>query len=104
MKFLPQHRKKSAGGGNCCVKTCNNKKCKNLELSFHKVPKAGSAKIARKNLFGKIEMVDKRSEWLRLLKVKDYNEDLLVCSLHFAAKNYFFPGMYILFLFTNTIE
>lgn len=94
MEFSPQHRKKIAGGS-CCVKTCGSKRNKNVNLNFHRIPKYGSAKITRTNLFGNVEFVDKRSEWLKNLNVADDNKELLVCSLHFTAKDYYFAGRYM---------
>lgn len=34
-----------------------------LNLSLHKVIKSGSSKIARKNVFGNLEVVDDRAEY-----------------------------------------
>ena len=95
MEFAPQYRKKTCGGC-CCVKSCNSTKWKNDTLSFHKIPKRGSAQVTRLNLFGKTEYVDRRSEWLTRLNIVDSNKELLVCSLHFTPNDYYFPGMFIL--------
>ena len=49
-------------------------------------------KVERKNLFGDSEYVNKRTEWLRILQIKDEEKGLLVCSLHFVKEDYSFPG------------
>ena len=49
-------------------------------------------KDERKNLFGDSEYVNKRAEWLRILKVKDEEKELLVYSLHFVKDDYSFPS------------
>jgi len=95
MEFSPNHRKKSSSG-RCCVSGCTSNKNVNLNLSFHTVPKANSAKIARINLFEKRELVDKRSEWLRSLKVADEDKELLVCSLHFNKDDYYLTGKFFI--------
>jgi len=55
MEFSLQHRKKIAGRS-CCVKSCGSKRYKG-NLSFHRISRYGSAKIARTNLFGNVEFV-----------------------------------------------
>lgn len=95
MEFSSNYRKKSSRGW-CCVNKCTSNKSVNLNLSFHTVPKANSAKIFRKNLFGKRELVDKRSEWLRNLKVTDEDKELLVCSLHFKKDDYYLTGEFFI--------
>ena len=97
MEFAHEYRKSTSFGG-CCVSRCDSKENKNFNLSFHRVPKLGSVKIKRRNLFGKMEVVDKHTEWLRNLKVKDNNvQNLLVCSLHFNESDYWFPRWYTKF-------
>ena len=52
MEFSPNHRKRNdtRKGSACCVVNCSSKKNINTNLSFHKVPKAGSSTITIKNL------------------------------------------------------
>ena len=91
MEFAPQYRKKTCGGS-CCVKSCKSTKWKNDNLSFHKIPKRGSEKVAAPNLFGKTKYV--RSEWLKEFNVVDNNKELFGFSLHFTQSDYYFPGRY----------
>lgn len=96
MEFPLKPNKSIKGRGDCCVANCGSKKHSdsNLNLSFHEVPDYGKSVITRVNLFGKNELVDKRTEWLRRLKVKDSSKtNLLVCSRHFTANDYYLPGM-----------
>ncbi|KAL1493684.1 hypothetical protein ABEB36_009379 [Hypothenemus hampei] len=94
MEFSPNHRKSNVRG-NCCVSNCNSKKNKNSNLSFHKVPKLGSVKVKRINVFGNVEFVDKRTEWLKKLNVIDnFKQEFLVCSLHFTSNDYHFPDIH----------
>ena len=68
-------------------------KLKSNNISFHTVPARNSVqKVERKNLFGDSEYVNKRTEWLRILKFEDEEKELLVCSLHFVKYDYSFPG------------
>ena len=90
MEFPSQHRK-SEYRTKCCVKGCDSKMNKNKNLSIHKVPKSG-INIEIENLFGKLESVDKRAEWLRRLKIKDESKQVVIFSKHFGPDNYCFPG------------
>ena len=73
---------------------------KNKNLSFHQVPKSGiNNKI--ENLFGNLEIVDRRVEWLRRLKIKDESKQVVICSKHFGPDNYCFPGNIYLIYKTN---
>ena len=94
MEFSPNHRKRkdTRKGSACCVVNCSSKKNININLSFHNVPKAGSSTITIKNLVGETIVVEKRSEWLKRLNIKDTNQQLLVCSLHFSVDDCVFPG------------
>ena len=95
MEFSPKHRKGkdfTRKGSACGVVNCASKKNINTNLSFHKVPKSGTATIAMKNLAGETVIVNKRSEWLKRLNIKDNNKQILVCSLHFSLEDYLFPG------------
>lgn len=56
------------------------------------MPKYGAAEISRKNFFGNMEIVNKRKEWLKILKVPENNKNLFVCLLHFNAHDYYFPS------------
>ena len=92
MEFSTGYRKAS-GGGRCCVPNCESVKRKSDKSSFHTVPARNSVqKVERKNSFGDSEYVNKRTEWLRILKVKDEEKECLVCSLHFLKDDYSFPG------------
>ena len=90
MEFSSQQRK-SECRTKCCVKGCDSRMDKNKNLSFHKVPKSG-INIEIKNFFGNLEIVDKRAEWLRRLKIKDESKQVVICSKHFGPDNYCFPG------------
>ena len=69
MEFLTGYRKAS-GGGRGCVPNCESVKRKNNNISFHTVPARNSVqKVVRKNLFGDSKYVNKRAEWLRIIKV-----------------------------------
>ena len=70
MEFSPNHRKRN-DTRTCCVVNCSSKKNINTNLSFHKVPKAGSSTITIKNLVGETIVVEKRSEWLKRLNIKE---------------------------------
>ena len=67
---FPTGFRKASGGGHYCVPNCESVK----------------------NLFGDSEYVNERAEWLWILKVKDEEKELLVCSLHFVKDDYSFPG------------
>ena len=73
MKFSPNHRKRkdTRKGSACCVVNCSSNKNINTNLSFHKVPKAGSSTITMKNLVEETIVVDKHSEWLKRLNIKE---------------------------------
>ena len=92
MEFSPKHRKSNCG--RCCVLNCTSNKSKNLNLSFHKVPKRDSERLSRIHIFENEEFVDKRSEWLRKLNIVDDGREFLVCSLHFRSEDYNFPGKF----------
>lgn len=98
MKFSPSHRKKSYVY-KCCIKTCKSKTDNNTNISFHKVPDFGVAKVKRRNFFGCFEEVDKRRGWLRFLDLEKEksHKRLYVCSLHFAVDDYNFPGYFLLY-------
>ena len=72
MEFFPNHRKRNdtRKGSACCVVNCISKKNINTNLSFHKLPKAGSSTITIKNV-GENIVVEKRSEWLKRLNIKE---------------------------------
>ena len=93
MEFSPKHRKSSCTG-RCCVLNCTSDNSKNLNLSFHKVPKCNSERWSRINIFGNKEFVDNRSEWLRKLNIVDNGREFLVCSLHFRSEDYNSPGKF----------
>lgn len=95
MEFDSQHRKGVKNRGVCCVKSCDSKVCKNMNLSFHKIPAFGKCKVSRINIFGKEEFVDKRTQWLKLLNIKD-KKYLIVCSKHFTKEDYLYPGKVML--------
>ena len=90
MEFSSNYRKTNRRN-KCSVKNCNSALDKNTNLSFHTVPKSG-VKITRVNLFGKTEIVEKRVQWLKKLKIVYVNQDLNVCSKHFKTNDYCFPG------------
>ena len=93
MEFSPKHRKSSCC--RCCVLNCTLNKSKNLNLSFHEVPKRDSERFSKINIFGDEEFVDKRSEWLRKLNIVDDGREFLVCLLHFRSENDNFLGKFI---------
>ncbi|XP_043466303.1 uncharacterized protein LOC122501101 [Leptopilina heterotoma] len=94
MEFDAQHRKSNKSRGNCCVEGCFSKMHENKSLSFHKVPALRKCKVSRINIFGKEELVDKRTMWLKLLNVKDNKKYLLVCSKHFTKEDYLYPEVH----------
>ena len=73
MEFSPNHRKRNdtRKGSACCVVNCSSKKNIKTNLSFHKVPKAGSSTIIIKNLVGETIIVEKHSQWLKRLNIKE---------------------------------
>ena len=92
MEFPTGYRKVS-GGERSCVPNCESVKRKSNNISFHTVPARNSVqKFERRNLFGDSEYVNKRVEWLKILKVKYEEKELSVCSLHFIKDDYSFPG------------
>lgn len=93
MKFSTDYRQTKCRK-NCFVKSCDSKMNLQKNLSFHKLPKSG-IKIERVNLFGIREILDKRAEWLRILGVRDVNQELIICSKHFSTDDYCFSGKYL---------
>lgn len=79
MEFSPHHLKRSRTHLKCCVPGCvSSSKC-NKNLSFHSIP--------RKNV------LDLRELWLKKIRAPNKNLDQQkVCSLHFKADDYYFPG------------
>lgn len=91
MEFAQKTRKASTGS--CCVTSCNSRKKNGQTVVFHRVPGVGSATVEYKNHFGQTVVEDKRSVWLQRLKIENRKTEMLVCSLHFSADDYFFPNI-----------
>lgn len=81
----------------CCYEDCLSRRGVNKQnLSFHKLPVEGSYKVKITNASGQEEEVDARQEWLKRLNIPmDDRQNLYVCSLHFDATDYDFPGLFI---------
>ncbi|KAK4884844.1 hypothetical protein RN001_001115 [Aquatica leii] len=66
---------------NCCVYICHSRKDREINLSFHRFPKARS------------EKVDRLKAWeLKLLMGKRPTSCLRVCSIHFIENDFILPG------------
>lgn len=82
----------------CCVYGCKSRACDNREISFHKFPKEGNCTVEVTNKFGTIEKIDKRKAWIMAIRTgKAVTSRMKICSLHFSASDYVFPGKMITF-------
>lgn len=77
----------------CCVYGCKSRACDNREISFHKFPKEGECTVEVTKKFGTIEKIDKRKAWIMAIRTaKAVTSRMKICSLHFNASDYIFPG------------
>ncbi|XP_057337503.1 uncharacterized protein LOC130675695 [Microplitis mediator] len=84
-------RKKSKSRVCCAVRECQSKASKNLNVIFHKFPKAGGHLVSIENFFGNFEKVDRLKAWQKLLRINKVTPQMKVCSLHFKKTDYLFP-------------
>lgn len=90
-------RDKSKNRVCCAVRDCNGKANKNLNVVFHKFPKAGDGTVLLENCFGNLEKVDKFKAWKKLLKINKVTPRMKICSLHFKKTDYILPGTFLKF-------
>lgn len=76
----------------CIVKGCNSKARDNLNLSFHRFPKANTQLVEVKNSDGVVDKIDRLKAWKIALNMDKVFPRMRVCSLHFKKEDYILPG------------
>ncbi|KAK4877396.1 hypothetical protein RN001_009902 [Aquatica leii] len=77
---------------NCCVYGFHSRKDREINLSFHRFPKARSGFAYITNKLEIIEKVDRLKAWeLKLLMGKRPTSCLRVCSIHFIENDFILP-------------
>lgn len=83
---LRKHKRK------CCVEGCDISSHKNPEICFHKFPEPNQRLVYVEDSLGNKKQMDQLTAWTTILKIKDVNKNMKVCSLHFTKEDFHFPG------------
>ncbi|KAK0073884.1 hypothetical protein PV325_009065 [Microctonus aethiopoides] len=76
----------------CVVKGCKSASNRDVNIRFHYFPMKTNRFVCSKNLFGQTERKDQLEVWMKMLKIKEVNSGMKVCSLHFCKNDYVLPN------------